>query len=101
MGSRLDGFDIQLEFNADGSVGSIYYEDAEGCGKRIRVDPSYTLYEVVGTHLNHYGSSHKMEPPKYCSFTLPSPGNPELEYHCTLQPHDSDMHELKARKIRQ
>lgn len=100
MGSRLDGFDIQLEFDAKGKVRTISYADGNGCGhSALFSNPATKLTEVVDYHLAHYKQSHRMEPRKKCSFELPHTSEAgDLIYYCTLEPHPGDNHELELKR---
>jgi hypothetical protein len=94
MGRRLDGFDIELEFNADGGISKVSYYDQAGCGKQEEVRLSDTIADVVGMHLVHYHRSHEMEPPRKCKFQVEIGGEP---VRCTREPHMGDgPHELEV-----
>jgi hypothetical protein len=70
MGRKLDGFDIDLEFDGDGGVASISYCDGEGCGHSTELHKDTTLGEVAQYHLRHYSQGHDMRPPKKCKETI-------------------------------
>lgn len=99
MGRRLDGFDIELTFTADGKIDTVSYRDGDGCGaEALFSDPNTKLRDVVDYHLAHYKRSHRMEPARMCDFTLPHPSDMSIEYHCNREPHIGDDHELVSRR---
>lgn len=104
MGSRIDGFDIDLEFDDLGRVSTIKYTDGAGCGhSALFSDPSTKLSDVVGYHLSHYKNSHKMEPPKKCAFSAVGyEGDTEVTFDCMSEPHPDYplSHVLKLRQVR-
>jgi hypothetical protein len=98
MGRRLDGFDIELQFDHEGGIKTVSYRDGDGCGhEALFSDPNVKLRDVVDYHLAHYKRSHRMEPSRMCNFVLPHPTEP-TEYHCNREPHIGDDHELVARR---
>lgn len=98
MGRSLDEFDIRLTFNNEGKVETAEYADGAGCGHSKEIDPyATTVWELIEYHLRHYKVSHKMTPVRLCSFVLPHPTEP-IEYHCNLEPHIGDDHELVSRR---
>lgn len=101
MGRRLDGFDIELTFTSDGKLSTASYRDGDGCGVAREFDPwSVTLYEVIDYHLKHYKVSHRMEPSRMCGFVLAHPTDETISYHCNLEPHIGDDHELVLKTSR-
>jgi hypothetical protein len=70
MGRRLDGFDIVLEFDANGDVRTTTYVDRAGCGHTQSFYLSDHLDEVVQYHLHHYALDHAMTPPAQCPATV-------------------------------
>lgn len=89
MGSNLNGFDVNLKFDAEGKVETATYIDQEGCGHEhafeVGVGSMVTLQNVIDYHLSHYSRSHDMTPPKRCDFEVKTPG---LVFRCTEKPHD-------------
>lgn len=86
MGSNLSGFDIELTFDAQGSVEEIQYVDQEGCGHSRKVSSELTLADVVRYHMDHYRQRHGMTPPKRCGFEVIGDG---LTFRCLIEPHDT------------
>lgn len=91
MGNRLDGFDINLQFNEDGEVKVISYEDAEGCGREVDLDPAMTIDDVARIHLEHYEQSHHMKPRVVCPVRITA-DNKTLR--CILTQHDESSRHL-------
>lgn len=101
MGRRLDGFDVELAFDAEGKVSKTEYSDGDGCGARREFDPyATTVWEMVQYHLKHYKTSHKMEPARMCTFSMPHPTVSEILFECNREPHIGDEHELVAKRNR-
>lgn len=101
MGRRLDGFDIELEFDSDGKVRTVSYRDGDGCGhEALFSDPNTKLRDVVDYHLAHYKRGHDMVPERKCSFVIPHPdAGSNMEFYCDLEPHKGENHELRTRKV--
>jgi hypothetical protein len=99
MGRRLDGFDIDLQFDNEGKVSRVSYHDSEGCGAERPISPDMTVGEVIAHHLAHYKSSHAMEPAKKCDFTaVGQQDDAEVTFYCILEPHSGTFHTLKLKQ---
>lgn len=97
----LDDFNIGLTFNSQGQVDTVEYRDSDGCGhSALFSDPSTKLLDVVQYHLAHYKRGHRMEPARFCGFTLDHPGDDDIKFVCNLEPHIGDEHELVAKRIK-
>lgn len=89
MGRRLDGFDVELQFDADGQVSKVSYVDGDGCGREADFsNPDTKLMDLVKYHLEHYRTSHKMTPERRCSFKMTGVDNGmAVNFRCTSEPH--------------
>lgn len=98
MGSRLDGFDVDLEFGPDGGVDKVYYRDSEGCGHAHELLFTDTVDELVNYHLNHYRRNHDMAPQPWCAHRLELADGSELR--CVKDPqflHDEHVFTWRGR----
>lgn len=100
MGNRLDGFDIELEFDASGAPRKISYRDGDGCGHEHEFDFDTPLGVVAEYHLGHYWRGHQMKPRKRCPFVLKHPENDKVEFFCVMDPHNNEHHELRTRRLK-
>lgn len=91
MGRRLDGFDVTLEFNAEGEVAKAFYHDSDGCGHEREFSPDHSIQSMVRYHLDHYKDSHLMVPPRVCGFSVQIEGGGRLD--CQKERHSgSEQH---------
>lgn len=92
MGRRLDGFDVELEFNNGGNVAKVSYHDSEGCGHEQEFSPDNTIESLVRYHLDHYKTGHRMTPPIMCGFAVAIEGGGRME--CIKEQHHESEHHI-------
>lgn len=86
MGSNLHAFEVRLQFDQDGGVSNIIYEDADGCGKEQEVTPGMSVGALVEVHLSHYDKNHDERPRQTCRYVVDVLDGPKLR--CVIDSQD-------------
>lgn len=100
MAQDLNTFTVRLEFNEEGKVAAITYEDLIGCGKTIELPGQLSLEGLVNLHLQHYSEGHDVRPRVRCPYLVRTePFAVDFEprtLRCTLDVHaDGTKHHFE------
>jgi hypothetical protein len=99
MAQDLSTFTVRLDFNEEGEVAAITYEDLVGCGEEHALDmgsqPDMTVLQLVRYHLDHYDQNHNVRPRVRCGYAIRTePFAVDLEprvLRCTHEVHSDEV----------